>query len=112
MYPAAYPEVVAVGAMDSFNDLASFSNTGPEVDILAPGTDIFSTDMGGGYGLCSGTSMAAPHVTGAVAMMLSRARDIGRPLPPAEVSRILVETADGGIINLVRALEEVVYGYH
>jgi subtilisin family serine protease len=109
MYPAAYPEVIAVGAVDAFEAMAAFSNTGPEVDLLAPGTNIASTDMGGGYGMCSGTSMAVPHVTGAVAMMLSRARDLNKTLTPLDAETILKQTAVDGTINLIGALEDVVY---
>jgi subtilisin family serine protease len=109
MYPAAYPEVIAVGALDAFEQMAVFSNTGPEVDLLAPGTDIFSTDIGGGYGLCSGTSMATPHVTGAVSMMLARAKDLNKTLTPANAKAILQQTATDGTVNLVGALEKVLY---
>ncbi len=109
MYPAAYPEVIAVGAVDIFENITEFSNTGLEVDVLAPGTDIISTDVGGGYGLCSGTSMATPHVTGAVSMMLARAKDLNKMLSFEDVKTILKETALNGTINLVGALEHVIY---
>jgi subtilisin family serine protease len=109
MYPARYPEVIAVGAIDIFENFTEFSNTGVEVDVLAPGTDIISTDVGGGYGLCSGTSMATPHVTGAVSMMLARAKDLNKTLSPEDVKTILKETALNGTINLIGALEHVIY---
>lgn len=67
-YPGAYPEVVAVGAADSSDKVAPFSSRGPEVSYIAPGVDILSTKMGGGYQTLSGTSMASPHVSGMAAL--------------------------------------------
>lgn len=69
LYPAAYPAVIAVGATDSSNSWASLSNYGPEVDVVAPGINIYSAYPGGGYGYRSGTSMSAPHVSGLAAIL-------------------------------------------
>ena len=72
-YPAAYPGVVAVASTDAeAGGISPFSNTGPWVDIAAPGQDVLSTASGGGYGQFSGTSFAAPLVAATAALVLAR----------------------------------------
>ena len=74
-YPASYdaPNVVSVAATTNTDDLAWFSNYGTSsVHLGAPGVDILSTTIGNTYAFSSGTSMAAPHVSGAAALVLSR----------------------------------------
>jgi thermitase len=71
-YPAAYSKVIAVSATTADGRLARFSSRGDWVDLAAPGTDILSTRMSGGYGRMSGTSMSAPFVSGLAGLLASR----------------------------------------
>ena len=70
-FPAQYDSVMAVAATDSANVRASFSSTGPAVEISAPGVNIYSTYLNDGYTYMSGTSMAAPHVAGVAALVVA-----------------------------------------
>jgi len=69
-YPAGYDEVVAVSATDEYDNKASFSNWGDWIELAAPGVSIYST-VPWGYESWSGTSMAAPHVSGIAALVWS-----------------------------------------
>jgi subtilisin family serine protease len=72
LYPAAYDPVLAVAATDANDQVAYFSNRGTQVDVAAPGVDIYSTwPWVTGYFTKSGTSMAAPHVSGIAALLWS-----------------------------------------
>ncbi|MGQ9584727.1 MAG: S8 family peptidase [Anaerolineae bacterium] len=96
LYPAAYPEAIAVAATNYWDQRPSYSNYGPEVDIAAPGGDssltIFSTLMGGGYGYAAspGTSWAVPHVSGLAGLVWAA----NPTLSASEVWGIIRDTAE------------------
>ena len=68
-YPAAYPGVISVGAVDGVLNLAPFSSSNEYVSLVAPGVGVYSTYMGGGYGEMSGTSISSAHVSGVAALL-------------------------------------------
>jgi len=78
-YPARYKECISVAAMDKAGKLANFSNIDQDLDVLAPGVDIYSTWVNGGfcYAKESGTSMSAPFISGLLALMISFHRNGG-----------------------------------
>ena len=98
-YPAAYSAAIAVAASDSADSVPGWSNSGPHVDVAAPGVNIYSTTKGGGYGVKDGTSMATPHVSGVAALVLA-ARPAGADtsgdgtISPAEMCAWLITKAD------------------
>jgi subtilisin family serine protease len=90
LYPAAYEPVLAVAATDQSDQVAYFSNRGPQVDVAAPGVDIYSTwPWVTGYFTKSGTSMAAPHVSGVAALLRSERPD----LSVDQIAQIITSTA-------------------
>ncbi|MFT3696809.1 MAG: S8 family serine peptidase [Kofleriaceae bacterium] len=91
-FPAALPGVIAVGAVDDLRRPATFSTRGDHVALSAPGVGIASATIDG-YGIVSGTSFAAPLVTGAVALLMAHAARYSRALSPEEVRRVLMHSA-------------------
>ncbi|MDX9758619.1 MAG: S8 family serine peptidase [Bacteroidota bacterium] len=89
-YPSAYDETISVSATAANDVLAGFSNYGQTVDIAAPGSDILTTDRDGRYTAFYGTSAAAPFVTGAAALILSR----NPAHAPEEVRGMLIAAAE------------------
>lgn len=112
-YPAKYASVIGVAATDTNNSVAGFSSDGAEVELAAPGVNVYSTTKGGTYGGMSGTSMAAPHVAGVAAAVMaaplsSRAdTDDSGSLSASEVRAFLNSTAD----DLGVAGRDVFYGH-
>ena len=114
-YPAAYPldNIIAVAATDVDDQLGKFSNYGLEaVDLAAPGVAILSTVPGGGTGVKSGTSMAAPHVSGAVSLILEKFPNLSNKelkdrllFSVDRLSHLEGKVVSGGRLNLASALE-------
>ncbi len=86
---AAHPGVIAVTATDQGDELYASANRGSYVFIAAPGVDVLTTAPGGAYEMVSGTSIAAAHVTGVIALMLERFPQ----LDAATVSQLLVKSS-------------------
>ncbi|OGR84511.1 MAG: hypothetical protein A2901_02775 [Elusimicrobia bacterium RIFCSPLOWO2_01_FULL_54_10] len=120
LFPAAYPGVIAVGASTTSGVLANFSNTGPEIAVIAPGVLTYTTSADGvnpdTYTFTfGGTSGAAPHVTGIASLLLS----LEPRLTPSRIRSILVQTASDvdppgydtltgfGLVNAFRAVRAI-----
>lgn len=113
-YPSSYDldNIIAVAATDHNDDMASFSSYGATtVDLGAPGVNIYSTAPGNSYRSLNGTSMATPHVAGAVSLILSECADLESNV----LKQVIMNTADpvasldgktvtGGRLNVHQAL--------
>jgi hypothetical protein len=110
--PGRTPAIITVGAIDREDNKADFSNYGRCVDIFAPGKDIFSASMGTRGGIVfSGTSMAAPHVAGAVALILSKypqasLTDVESILKKRSLRGAVANIDKAAIENLLLRIEE------
>ncbi|MBN1316286.1 MAG: S8 family serine peptidase, partial [Anaerolineales bacterium] len=115
-YPAQFGRVIAVGATNSSDNRAYFSHYGATLDITAPGVDILSTYLNGGYKYLDGTSMASPMVAGLAGLLLSQ----DQSLTSAQVQTIIETSSDDidspgwdentgwGRINAGRALQTTI----
>lgn len=75
-FPARYPSVLSVGAVNRRGEVAAFSKRGADVEVYAPGTQILSAWPGGGYKHLDGSSMATAHISGLIALLTGVKRDI------------------------------------
>ena len=103
LYPAAFPEVIAVGATNQRGERASFSSYGTHLAVAAPGEAIPGSLPNNSYASWNGTSMASPHVAGLAGLILSRNAGLNN----AQVRQILITTAD----DLGTAGQDQYFGY-
>lgn len=111
LYPGADPNVIAVTATDSHDDLYKMANRGPYIAVAAPGVDILALAPDQSYDITTGTSVAAAHVSGVAALLL----ELKPSLKPKEIRAIITTTAKplgspsqhaefgAGLVNAYRA---------
>lgn len=111
-YPAAFENTIGVGATDKNDQRSRFSNYGSFIDLAAPGQTIFSTLPDNRFGFLSGTSMAAPHVSGAAVLVLARHPDWSAQ----DLTRMLLNAVDpiqpnkpigSGRLNVLKAQQVI-----
>ena len=98
-YPAAFPPVIAVGAVDYNDRIAYFSSFGPEIDVVAPGVNVLSTIPYNGYESYSGTSMASPQVVAVVGLILAQHPGIDNDVVRALVRQAVDDLGAVGFDN-------------
>ncbi|NMM49340.1 S8 family serine peptidase [Marinigracilibium pacificum] len=106
-YPAAYDGVFAVASSDSEDKVSSFSNYGYYVDIIAPGSRIYTTNYNNSYTYTDGTSFSSPIVAGAAALVKGKYPD----LSPKQILDLLRISADPSIYNNVESKYRDRLGY-
>ncbi|RCW41581.1 S8 family peptidase [Paenibacillus prosopidis] len=99
-YPSAYKEVIAVGAINSSNERTVFSGTGKDLELMAPGENVYSTYLNDQYTMNVGTSMASAHVAGVAALIW----EANPNLRNEDIREILDKTA-------VLIGDKILYGY-
>ncbi|MBR2536239.1 MAG: S8 family serine peptidase [Hyphomicrobium sp.] len=111
-YPGAYPNVIAVTAIDDKDALYQSANRGTYIAVAAPGVDIIGASPNGGYDMSSGTSMAAAHVSGVAALLLEQnpkltPRNILDRLSKSarQPPRLIAEDMGAGIVDAAEALQ-------
>ncbi|MGD9886475.1 MAG: S8 family serine peptidase [Bacilli bacterium] len=101
-YPASFDTTISVSAIDQTKLLASYSNYGPNISVSAPGTNIYTTVKGNTYGYGSGTSLAAPQVSGVLALMSAYLTISDEEI----MERLLLTSSDLGLLG-----KDDAYGY-
>ncbi|MBQ3151778.1 MAG: leucine-rich repeat protein [Clostridia bacterium] len=101
--PGSSEKCITVGSLDNTLSLSYFSNYGNTVDVCAPGEDILSACIGGGYIFFDGTSMAAPHVSAAAALYLSK--------DPSLTPDSLTDAITSNAVDLGEEGKDYLYGY-
>lgn len=111
-YPSAYPNVIAVTAVDHLSKRYKLANRGEHIDLAAPGVGIMTIAPGDRYDFATGTSIAAAHVSGSIALFMSKSKRLDRLLI-SETAKDLgkpghdIDYGDG-LLNIYSALERVV----
>jgi hypothetical protein len=108
IYPAAYPGVISVSAVDTLDEIAGFSNFGDSIDVCAPGVEMYSS-LSGGYdwGTWTGTSFAAPLVSATCALLLA----LDPSITPTEMEAYIRLTAEKELYPGTIIPPDPLYGY-
>ena len=116
-YPSGFSGTISVGATNENDQLAGFSNYGPTVDLVAPGSEIFTTTLNDEYTSFSGTSFSAPYVSAVAALLLSRDESLGAEAIRGLLARSCVDLGNqgwdtlygAGRLDVFRALSQPLY---
>lgn len=102
-YPAKYDSVIAVAAVDVNNARGNFSSVGNEVEIAAPGVEVVSTYLNNAYAKSSGTSQAAPHISGMIALLKQKSPGLTNVQLREEIRKYAMDVGQPG--------RDIEYGY-